>query len=64
MDANGLSGPLGRDFNPLAATAATSEFAKRINHIYEENTGPDLLWLPLKKLLSVPRTAPRSTSQH
>ena len=40
----GLSGPLGRDFNPLAATAATSEFVKRINHIYEENTGPDLLW--------------------
>ena len=40
----GLSGPLGRDFNPLAATAATPEFAKRINRIYEENTGPDLLW--------------------
>jgi imidazolonepropionase-like amidohydrolase len=40
----GLSGPLGRDFNPLAATAATSEFVKRINHVYEENTGPDLLW--------------------
>ncbi len=40
----GLSGPLGRDFNPLAETAATSEFAKRINHLYEENTGPDLLW--------------------
>ena len=40
----GLSGPLGRDFNPLAATTATSEFVKRINHVYEENTGPDLLW--------------------
>jgi imidazolonepropionase-like amidohydrolase len=40
----GLSGPLGRDFNPLAATAATSEFVKRVNRIYEENTGPDLLW--------------------
>jgi imidazolonepropionase-like amidohydrolase len=40
----GLSGPLGRDFNPLAAAAATSEFVKRINALYEENTGPDLLW--------------------
>jgi imidazolonepropionase-like amidohydrolase len=40
----GLSGPLGPDFNPLAATAATSEFAKRINGIWEENVGPDLLW--------------------
>jgi imidazolonepropionase-like amidohydrolase len=40
----GLSGPLGRDFNPLAATAATSEFVKRVNQVYEENTGPDLLW--------------------
>ena len=38
----GLSGPLGPDFNPLAATAATSEFAKRINGIWEENVGPDL----------------------
>jgi imidazolonepropionase-like amidohydrolase len=40
----GLSGPLGRDFNPLAETAATKVLVKRINHIYEENTGPDLLW--------------------
>jgi imidazolonepropionase-like amidohydrolase len=40
----GLSGPLGPDFNALAATAATSEFAKRINGMWEENVGPDLLW--------------------
>jgi imidazolonepropionase-like amidohydrolase len=40
----GLSGPLGRDFNPLAEAAATKVLVKRINHIYEENTGPDLLW--------------------
>ena len=40
----GLSGPLGPDFNPLAATAATPEFVKRINHLYEENVGPDLLY--------------------
>jgi len=40
----GLSGPLGADFNQQAATAATSEFSKRINAIWEENVGPDLLW--------------------
>jgi imidazolonepropionase-like amidohydrolase len=40
----GLSGPLGRDFNPLGETAATKVFMKRINQIYEENVGPDLLW--------------------
>jgi len=40
----GLSGPLGPDFNQQAATAATSEFSKRINAIWEENVGPDLLW--------------------
>jgi imidazolonepropionase-like amidohydrolase/ketosteroid isomerase-like protein len=40
----GLSGPLGRDFNPLAETIATKALVTRINHIYEENVGPALLW--------------------
>jgi uncharacterized protein (TIGR02246 family) len=40
----GLSGPLGRDFNPLAETLATAAFVKRVNRIYEENVGPQLLW--------------------
>ncbi|MCW5978701.1 MAG: amidohydrolase family protein [Bryobacteraceae bacterium] len=40
----GLSGPLGPDFNQHAATAASQAFVKRINQLYEENTGPDLLW--------------------
>ena len=40
----GLSGPLGRDFNPNAETLATREFVKRINQIYEENVGPSLLF--------------------
>jgi imidazolonepropionase-like amidohydrolase/ketosteroid isomerase-like protein len=40
----GLSGPLGRDFNPLAETIATKALVQRVNHIYEENVGPALLW--------------------
>ncbi len=40
----GLSGPLGRDFNPLAETIATKALVKRINGLYEENVGPALLW--------------------
>jgi imidazolonepropionase-like amidohydrolase len=37
----GLSGPLGRDF--LGAGGASPAFAARINKIWEENVGPDLL---------------------
>jgi imidazolonepropionase-like amidohydrolase len=41
----GFSGPFGRDFNGAAGTIATKPFVKRINQIWEENTGPELMWL-------------------
>ena len=40
----GLSGPFGRDFNVAAETTATKPLVRRINRLWEENTGPDLLW--------------------
>jgi imidazolonepropionase-like amidohydrolase len=40
----GFSGPFGRDFNAAAETTATKPLVRRINRIWEENTGPDLLW--------------------
>jgi imidazolonepropionase-like amidohydrolase len=40
----GFSGPFGRDFNFAAETTATKPLVRRINRIWEENTGPDLLW--------------------
>jgi imidazolonepropionase-like amidohydrolase len=40
----GLSGPFGRDFNFAAETTATKPLVRRINRIWEENTGPDLMW--------------------
>jgi len=40
----GFSGPFGRDFNVAAETTATKPLVRRINRIWEENTGPDLLW--------------------
>ena len=40
----GLSGPFGRDFNAAAETTATRTLVRRINGLWEENTGPDLLW--------------------
>lgn len=41
----GFSGPFGRDFNAAAESVATKALVKRINRIWEENTGPDLLWM-------------------
>jgi imidazolonepropionase-like amidohydrolase len=40
----GFSGPFGRDFNAAAETTATKPLVRRINRIWEENTGPDLMW--------------------
>jgi len=40
----GFSGPFGRDFNAAAETTATKPLVRRINRLWEENTGPDLLW--------------------
>jgi imidazolonepropionase-like amidohydrolase len=41
----GFSGPFGRDFNAAAETTATKPLVRRINQLWEENTGPDLLWM-------------------
>src|SRR5439155_14326229 len=41
----GFSGPFGRDFNESAEATATKPFVKRINRIWEENVGADLLWM-------------------
>jgi len=40
----GFSGPFGRDFNFAAETTATKPLVRRINRLWEENTGPDLMW--------------------
>jgi imidazolonepropionase-like amidohydrolase/cyclophilin family peptidyl-prolyl cis-trans isomerase len=39
----GFSGPFGREFNRAAETTATKALVQRINGIWEENTGPELL---------------------
>ena len=41
----GLSGPFGRDFNGPAESSVTRAMVKRTNLLWEENTGPDLLWM-------------------
>jgi imidazolonepropionase-like amidohydrolase len=41
----GFSGPFGRDFNGAGGAIATKPFVKRINKIWEENTGPELMWM-------------------
>jgi imidazolonepropionase-like amidohydrolase len=46
----GFSGPFGRDFNVAAGTIATKPFIKRINQVWEENTGPELMWLAPEQL--------------
>jgi imidazolonepropionase-like amidohydrolase/cyclophilin family peptidyl-prolyl cis-trans isomerase len=39
----GFSGPFGREFNRTAETASTKALVSRINGIWQENTGPELL---------------------
>jgi imidazolonepropionase-like amidohydrolase len=47
----GLSGPLGRDFKGAVELAAVNpSFAARVNQLWEEGTGPELLDLPPDKL--------------
>jgi len=46
----GFTGPFGHDFNGAAETTATRELVKRINAIWEENTGPDLMYLTPEQL--------------
>jgi imidazolonepropionase-like amidohydrolase len=41
----GFTGPFGRDFNPDGETRASAPFVRRINTLWEEATGPELLWL-------------------
>jgi imidazolonepropionase-like amidohydrolase len=48
----GFTGPFGHDFNGAAETVATSTLVKRINALWEENTGPDLMYLTPEQLRS------------
>jgi imidazolonepropionase-like amidohydrolase len=41
----GFTGPFGHDFNGDAETTATATLVRRINAIWEEGTGPDLMYL-------------------
>lgn len=41
----GFSGPFGRDFNGRAESTASKALVARINRVWEENVGPDLLWM-------------------
>ena len=41
----GFTGPFGRDFNGAAETTVTRALFKRISALWEENTGPDLMYL-------------------
>jgi imidazolonepropionase-like amidohydrolase len=41
----GLTGPFGRDFNPDGESRASPGFARRINALWEQGTGPELMWL-------------------
>ena len=46
----GFTGPFGHDFNGAAETTVTPTLARRINAIWEENTGPDLMYLTPEQL--------------
>ena len=46
----GFTGPFGHDFNGAAETTATPALVRRINAIWEENTGPDLMYLTPEQL--------------
>lgn len=41
----GFSGPFGREFNVTASWTASDEFVKRVNKLFTENVGPELLWM-------------------
>ncbi len=41
----GFTGPFGHDFNGAAETTATPALVRRINALWEENTGSDLMYL-------------------
>jgi imidazolonepropionase-like amidohydrolase len=46
----GFTGPFGHDFNGDADTTATPTLVRRINALWEENTGPDLMYLTPEQL--------------
>lgn len=46
----GFTGPFGHDFNAAAETTATKALVTRINRIWEENTGPDLMYMTPEQL--------------
>ena len=46
----GFTGPFGHDFNGAAETTATPTLVRRINAVWEENTGPDLMYMTPEQL--------------
>ena len=46
----GFSGPFGREFNAVASWSAASDFVKRINWMFTENTGSELLYMTPEKV--------------
>ena len=51
----GFTGPFGRDFNGPAETTVSKPFVKRINDLWEEGTGPEVMWVTPDSLRSVIR---------
>ena len=41
----GLTGPFGRDFNGEGETKVSKPFRERIDQLWEEGTGPELMWM-------------------
>ncbi len=41
----GLTGPFGRDFNADAEKSVSKGFRNRIDEMWEEGTGPELMWM-------------------
>jgi imidazolonepropionase-like amidohydrolase len=52
----GFSGPLSPDFRGASAAHVSKAFAKRINDIWEQGTGRELLWMPPDTLRAAIRT--------
>jgi imidazolonepropionase-like amidohydrolase len=46
----GFTGPFGHDFNGAAETIATRALVTRVNALWEENTGPDLMYMTPEQL--------------
>ncbi len=52
----GFDGPFSPDFSASASTVASAALAKRINSMWVENVGRDLMWLPAEEVAREVRT--------